>query len=175
MNSNAEVLQMTASNINQARRLLPMLLLALSFSATAQAAKSIPDTSLGLTKTDVNDSPAPEKFTYSEDFPGIDPVLKRAYPGAPPQIPHLIEAFLPVGKARNMCKVCHDKRDTLGANGKAKKVKGQPTAIPASHYTDHRLDTGKIGKTVVGARTVCTQCHVPQANIKPLVENTFDD
>jgi nitrate reductase cytochrome c-type subunit len=74
-----------------------------------------------------------------------------------------------------MCKVCHDKRDTLGKTGKAEKVKGQPTAIPASHYTDHRLDTGKIGKTLVGARTVCTQCHVPQANVKPLVTNTFDD
>lgn len=163
---------------NPTHRLLPTLLMALAFSAfsmNTQAAKPITDISLGLSKTAVTDSPTPEKFSYSEKFPGIDPVLKRAYPGAPPQIPHNIEAFLPVGKARNMCKTCHDKRDTFDANGKAKKVKGQPTAIPASHYIDHRLDTGKIGKTLVGARTVCTQCHVPQANVKPLVKNTFDD
>lgn len=154
------------------------LLLALALAAlsgNAQAAKPIADSQLGLSKTDVADSPAPLKFDYSENFPGIDDVLKRAYSGAPPQIPHSIEAFLPASKNRNMCKVCHDKRDTLGSTGKAKKVKGQPTAIPASHYTDHRLDTGKIGKALVGARTVCTQCHVPQANVKPLVENTFDN
>ena len=150
-------------------------LLAVAFSGSAFAGKPIHDTSLGLSKTAVTDSPPPEKFHYSENFPGIDPVLKRAYPGAPPQIPHNIEAFLPVGKARNMCKTCHDKRNTFDASGKAKKVKGQPTAIPASHYIDHRLGNGKIGKTVVGARTVCTQCHVPQANVKPLVENTFGD
>jgi cytochrome c-type protein NapB len=140
-----------------------------------QAAKPVKDSSLGLSKTSVNDSPEPEKFGYSNNFPGTGNLLPRAYLNAPPQIPHNIEAFLPVGKARNMCKVCHDKRDTLGKTGKAEKVRGQPTAISASHYVDHRLDTGKIGKSLVGARTVCTQCHVPQANVKPLVTNTFDD
>lgn len=149
--------------------------LALIFNSNAQAGKPIVDSQLGLSKTAVTDSPPPEKFRYSENFPGIDPVLKRAYPGAPPQIPHNIEAFLPVSKDRNMCKTCHDKRDTFDATGKAKKVKGQPTAIPASHYTDNRYAPGKIGKTLVGARTVCTQCHVPQANVKPLVKNSFDD
>ena len=166
---------MISKKINPARRLLPVFLVSLAFNANVLASKSISDTSLGLSKTAVTDSPAPEKFDYSENFPGIDSTLKRAYSGAPPQIPHSIEAFLSVSKDRNMCKVCHDKRDTLGSTGKAKKVKGQPTAIPASHYTDHRLDTGKIGKDLVGARTVCTQCHVPKANVKPLVEYTFDD
>lgn len=160
---------------NKTTTQLSLCLLALAFSSSVNAAKPITDTSLGLSKTDINDSPAPLKFNYNDNFPGLDPVLKRAYSGAPPQIPHNIEAFLPVGKTRNMCKVCHDKRDTFDANGKTKRVKGQPTAIPASHYIDHRLNTGEIGKTVIGARTVCTQCHVPQANVQPLVENTFDD
>jgi cytochrome c-type protein NapB len=144
-------------------------LLLLSPIGTLSAA-SISDTQLGLSKTAVNESPAPSKFNYSENFPGVDPLLPRAYPGAPPQVPHNIEAFLPVSKDRNMCKTCHDKPETIG-----KKVKGQPTAIPASHYTDHRVDDAKMGKTLIGARTVCTQCHVPQANVRPLVENTFDD
>lgn len=152
---------------------LPILSLTLSMyagSAGAQEAALIADVSLGLSKTAVTDSPAPEKFHYSENFPGIDPVLKRAYPGAPPQIPHNIEAFLPVSKDRNMCKTCHDKPDSIG-----KKIKGQPTAIPASHYTDQRFSPGKTGTTLVGARYVCTQCHVPQASVKPLVKNTFAD
>lgn len=159
----------TASHLS-----VPALLLCLS-STPALAATPISDTRLGLSKSAITDSPPPEKFHYSENFPGIDPVLQRAYPGAPPQIPHNIEAFLPVNKDRNMCKTCHDKRDTFDASGKAKKVKGQPTAIPASHYTDNRFTPGKIGKTLVGARTVCTQCHVAQANVKPLVQNTFDN
>lgn len=154
--------------------ILPALLLCLSITP-ALAAAPITDTSLGLSKTAVTDSPPPEKFHYSENFPGIDPVLNRAYPGAPPQIPHNIETFLPVSKDQNMCKACHDKRDTFDASGKAQKIKGQPTAIPASHYTDNRFAPGKIGKTLVGARTVCTQCHVAQANVKPLVQNTFDN
>ena len=146
----------------------------LAVNISAQAAPPISDTSLGLSKTAVTDSPAPEKFNYSGNFPGSGPVLTRAYSGAPPQIPHNIETFLPINKYRNMCQGCHDKRDTFDATGKAEKIKGYPTAIPASHYIDHRVDTEKIGKTVIGARTVCTQCHVPQANVKPLVKNTFN-
>ena len=47
------------------------------------------------------------------------------------------------------------------------------TAIPVSHYTDQCNAPGKMGKELVGARYVCTQCHVPQANAKPLVDNTL--
>jgi cytochrome c-type protein NapB len=65
--------------------------------------------------------------------------------------------------------MCHDNQAMMG-----KKIKGQATSMPASHYTDHRADDGKMAKDLAGARYVCTQCHVPQANVKPLVTNTFD-
>lgn len=136
----------------------------------AQAAKPVKDSSLGLSKTSVNDSPEPEKFGYSNNFPGTGNLLPRAYLNAPPQIPHNIEAFLPVTAKSNNCKMCHDNRAMRG-----KKVKGQATAIPDSHYTDLRHAPGKVTTELIGARYVCTQCHVPQANVKPLVDNTFDD
>ena len=136
----------------------------------AQAGKPIKENSLGLSKTSVNDSPVSEKFSYSDKFPGTSEVLPRAFPGAPVQIPHNIEPFLPVTAKNNMCKTCHDKPAMWG-----KKVKGQPTAIPESHYTDLRFAPGKVTKKLIGARYVCTQCHVPQANVKPLVINTFDE
>jgi len=132
------------------------------------AGQGVADRDLGLSKTDVNDSPAPDSFHYSDKFPGSSDVLPRAYPGAPPQIPHNIESFIPVTAKNNMCKGCHDNPAMMG-----KKVKGMATAIPASHYTDVRHAPGKMGKELVGARYVCTQCHVPQANAKALVENTF--
>ncbi len=135
-----------------------------------QAAKPVKDSSLGLSKTSVNDSPAPEKFSYSNNFPGTGNLLPRAYLNAPPQIPHNIEAFLPVTAKSNNCKMCHDNRAMQG-----KKVKGQATAIPDSHYTDLRHAPGKVTTELIGARYVCTQCHVPQANVKPLVTNTFND
>ena len=135
-----------------------------------QAAKPVKENSLGLSKTSVNDSPEPEKFGYSNNFPGTGNLLPRAYLSAPPQIPHNIEAFLPVTAKSNNCKMCHDNPAMRG-----KKVKGQATAIPESHYTDNRHAPGKVTTELVGARYVCTQCHVPQANVKPLVTNTFND
>ena len=134
------------------------------------AAKPVKDSSLGLSKTSVNDSPESEKFSYSDKFPGTSNVLPRAYPGAPAQIPHDIESFLPVTTKNNACKMCHHNPAMMG-----KKVKGQATAIPASHYTDLRHAPGKVTTELIGARYVCTQCHVPQANVKPLVTNTFND
>lgn len=145
---------------------VPLILLFLVLNV--QADGSVPDRDLGLSKTDVNDSPAPENFHYSDKFPGSSEVLPRAYPGAPPQIPHNIESFIPITSKNNMCKGCHDNQSMIG-----KKVKGMATAIPTSHYTDLRHSQGKMEKELIGARYVCTQCHVPQANAKPLVENTF--
>jgi len=168
MKLNEEALKMNGTNSSKLKTVVIGLALAV-WCANGQAAKPVKDQSLGLSKTSVNDSPAPEKFSYSEDFPGTSHVLPQAYPGAPQQIPHNIESFLPVTSKNNACKMCHDNQAMMG-----KKVKGQATSIPASHYIDLRTGDGKMGKDLVGARYVCTQCHVPQANVKPLVTNTFD-
>jgi len=129
----------------------------------------ISDTDMGLSKTSVFDAPAPQPFSYNENFPGsAGSVLPRAYPGAPPQIPHNIDGFKPVTANNNPCMACHHNPSLRG-----KKVAGTPTAIPESHYVDRRNNPGTMGEQVVGARYVCTQCHVPQAKVAPLVDNTF--
>jgi nitrate reductase cytochrome c-type subunit len=92
------------------KRMLPSVLTGLVltlFCLNVQAAKPVKDSSLGLSKTSVHDSPAPEKFGYSNNFPGTGNLLPRAYLNAPPQIPHNIEAFLPVTAKSNNCKMCH--------------------------------------------------------------------
>jgi len=59
-------------------------------------------------------------------------------------------------------KVCHQQPDQVGK----KKVKGQPTALPATHYTDVKKNALNMG------RYNCTQCHAPQADVNNLVGNT---
>ena len=144
------------------------IILIVSGIAIAQGQKSINDKELGLSKTSVFEVPTPEPFDYNEAFPGTSKILPRAHPGAPPQIPHNIEMFMPITAANNACLACHDKRDLIG-----RKAAGQPTPIPLSHYTDLRRAPGKVGKKVVGARYLCTQCHAPQGKVPPLVGNNF--
>ena len=130
----------------------------------AQAAdtKSISDDQIGLSQTSVYDAPAPQAFQYRDNQPFSGEVLPRAYQGAPPQIPHDIQSFVPITRDNNMCVGCHQQPDKVG-----QKTKGQPTPLPASHYVDVKANTLNMG------RFVCTQCHAPQAKVSPLVGNTF--
>jgi len=133
-----------------------------------QAEDGIKDSETGLSKSSVFDVPTPESFHYHGVMPGTDPVYKRAYPGAPPQIPHNIEMMIPVTAAVNYCLSCHGHSAEL-----SQPLQGKATPIPASHYTDLRHSPDKVGKKLVGARYVCTQCHVAQADVAPLVKNKF--
>lgn len=147
---------------------LGVLFLAVSAIAVAQAQKGIKDTDLGLSKTSVFDTPTPKPFKYNEAFPGASKILPRAYPGAPPQIPHNIEAFKPITAGNNACISCHDKPDTIGK----KEAKNLPP-MPLSHYVTTKGKADQFQRKVSARRFLCTECHVPQANVKPLVGNTF--
>ncbi len=141
--------------------------------ATAQQA--IPDKELGLVKSAVEETPAPPAYEYTKAMPGTAAPLPRAYPTAPPQIPHNIDAFVPITAKNNACRGCHDKPADWGKP----KQKGMPTPIPESHYVDPAYGhpeaglPGKRQKVLSNSRYNCVQCHVPQANAEPLVQNTF--
>ena len=86
---------------------------------------------------------------------------KRSWKLQPPSIPHTI------GKERinleeNTCMRCHSPE-------KFKEEKA--VKIGDSHYV--AADGSKSDK-VNGRRYFCTQCHTPQYDVKPLVDNTFD-
>jgi cytochrome c-type protein NapB len=66
-----------------------------------------------------------------------------------------------------MCVGCHDQPQ------RGKKVEGMATPIPPSHYRDLREAPDKVQQRLDGSRYLCTQCHVPQADVKPPIENTF--
>ena len=138
-------------------------------TGSAVAAPTIKTNDMGLSKTSVFDVPEPKVYHYATAQPGESKVLPRAYPGAPPQIPHDISEFLPITAQNNMCIVCHDQPAEWGK----KRVKGMVTPIPTSHYTDLRNAPGKVTDHLINARYNCNQCHVPQADAPALVENTF--
>ncbi len=146
---------------------LALIGIALSLGLVAQfgqaaGSKAVSDDQLGLSKTSVYDVPDPNTFQYRDNQPFTGQLLPRAYQGAPPQIPHDIQNFVPITRENNTCVGCHQQPAMIG-----KKTKGQPTPLPITHYVDAKASSLNM------ARYVCTQCHTPQANVKPLVGNTF--
>jgi len=140
------------------------LVAAAALAAACTAAKPIPDGQLGLAKGSVFEVLTPPAVKEEASVPGEKPALPRAFADAPPLVPHGIEDFLPLTPKANACVDCHSVKE---------KVKGQATPMPASHYTDYRNAPDKVGDKVAGARWVCTACHVPQTDARPLVESRF--
>jgi cytochrome c-type protein NapB len=88
---------------------------------------------------------------------------QQNYRQQPPLIPHKIEKYQ-INLKVNQCMRCH--------NWQYAAKEGAPK-ISETHYKDHR--TGQPLDDVVPGRWFCTQCHVPQVDAKPLVENTFSE
>lgn len=86
--------------------------------------------------------------------------FERAFRLQPPLIPHQIDRYQ-IDLRANQCLGCHDW--SVAAKN------GAPT-LSMTHYQDR---DGHQTDTVAGTRWFCNQCHVPQAEAKELVENTF--
>ncbi len=87
--------------------------------------------------------------------------VQTNYRQQPPLIPHKIEKYQ-INLKVNQCMRCHNWQYAAKENA---------PKISETHYLDHR--TGQPMDDVVPGRWFCTQCHVPQVDAKPLVENTF--
>ena len=124
----------------------------------------IADASLGLAPGSVFDVLSPPVVKRNESAPGELPPPARPYATAPPRIPHGADDFLPITPKQNACLDCHGVKD---------KKAGEPTPIPASHYTDYRNAPDRVDTRVVGARYVCVSCHVATTDAPNLVENRF--
>ncbi len=131
--------------------------------------KTVEDAELGLSKTSVFDTPDPVVAPNQGKEPGENELLEAYFSGSPPMISHQVDDFLPLKIGENMCLDCHLLPEMIGEKVEA----GEPTPIPASHYTDLRRSPDKVTKELIGARFTCVQCHRPQADAKPLVANTY--
>ena len=86
----------------------------------------------------------------------------RAYPEQPPVIPHSIQGYQ-LSVNTNRCMSCHNREFTQGS--------GAPM-ISITHFMNRE---GQMLADVSPRRYFCTACHVPQADVAPLVENNFID
>lgn len=86
----------------------------------------------------------------------------RAYRQQPPLIPHKIDGYQ-ITTTNNACMNCHDWPG---------HIKAQAPKVSETHYVDRqgaRLDQ------IDGTRYFCPQCHVPQDDARPLVDNEFQN
>ena len=82
------------------------------------------------------------------------------YVNQPPMIPHSVDGYQ-VSKNTNRCLQCHGVEHY--------RTTGAPRVSP-THFMDSE---GKVLSNVAPRRYFCLQCHVPQTDAAPIVENTF--
>ena len=136
---------------------------------TEETPKSVAADDLGLSKTSVFSTPAPIVPVSTAKEPGENELVGAYFTGSPPLISHAIEDYLPIRIGENLCLDCHALPDEIGR----KPAQGDPTPVPASHYTDLRRNPDEVTQEVTSARFLCTQCHAPQLDASPLVANTY--
>jgi cytochrome c-type protein NapB len=86
----------------------------------------------------------------------------RAFAMQPPLIPHQIENYQ-VDRSFNKCMSCH---------GRDRTPETQAPMVSVTHYMDRE---GNFRSEISPRRYFCTQCHVPQMEVKPPVGNSFVD
>lgn len=91
--------------------------------------------------------------------PDRDPI-PRDYIQQPPLIPHSTKGYV-INLKFNKCLTCHSWSNYKEA---------EATKISQTHFRDRE---GNDLANVSARRYFCTQCHVPQTETPPLVENTF--
>ena len=148
--------------------LLTAISLMLAMTGPAVSADAIDDLNMGLSKTSVFDTPTPAPYAYSDAKPGKNDWLPRAWEGAPPQIPHRVEKYLPIVAAENQCLDCHDAPEQIGKPKNMDRNRKNKSPMSKAHYADNNPE-GDLS----GARYNCTQCHVPLSNASPLVGSTY--
>ena len=137
------------------RSILAVVLLLISTAAIPQS--GLVDAMRG--PTPLTEEPRPPPMANQENK---DVRRNRAFPMQPPTIPHRIDGYQ-VDRNANRCVGCHSRT-------RIEETKAIP--IPVTHYMDR---DGTVRGDVSPRRYFCTQCHVPQDEVSPLVENRFQD
>lgn len=104
----------------------------------------------------LDQTPPPEVYKTEKDHAPTP----RDYVQQPPLIPHAIDRYQ-ITRNFNKCMDCHawSKYKQEGA-----------TKVSLTHFKD---STGTELQNISPRRYFCDQCHIPQTDAKPLVDNTF--
>ncbi len=129
-----------------------LLLLTLAAGALAQNIATTRDAALDR-------QPDPPRMAAVENK---DIKRKRAYPMQPPTIPHKIDNYQ-VDINANKCMSCHSRKLSEDS---------QAPMVSVTHYMDR---DGNFLADISARRYFCNQCHVVQHEVKPTLENQFED
>lgn len=138
------------------RSVIAGLCICLALSTAAQAAE--PDIAT-LRPVPLAETSEPPRMTPQSN---TDIREVRNYPEQPPVIPHKIEGYQ-VDLRVNKCMTCHSRRSV---------EQSQAPMVSVTHFMDR---DGQFLASISPRRYFCNQCHVPQHETKPLVENNFVD
>ncbi len=130
------------------------LLIALALPATCLQAEEV-ESLRGAQGLEAPSLPPTVDRVITDDRP-----MARDYVNQPPLIPHKIEGYQ-VDRNFNKCLSCHSW---------ANYQKARATKIPPSHFKDR--DGNELANLSAG-RYFCTQCHVTQRDVRPLIDNEF--
>ena len=104
-----------------------------------------------------NNSAEPLQKNWQRDR---DPI-ERDYVQQPPLVPHAIKGYK-INVKFNKCLTCHSWANYKDAGA---------TKVSQTHFEDRDKH---VLANIAPRRYFCTQCHVPQVDAPPLVENTFE-
>ena len=135
---------------------LSIILVLLASAGMSMQAISENVTSLRGSSDLDQDSKAPESKQYPKDGMPIE----REYVQQPPLVPHKVDRYK-INLKANKCLTCHSWKNYRDAGA---------TKISQTHFEDRDAN---VLANVSALRYNCTQCHVPQADAQPLVENEF--
>lgn len=103
---------------------------------------------------------APAKAVESKRLLKVEGGFERSWKLQPPPIPHGIEKDR-ITLQENTCLRCHSKEN---------HEKEKAPMVGESHFKDR---DGNVLEKVSARRYFCNQCHAPQVDAPPLVENIF--
>lgn len=139
------------------KKSLVFLLIFYAGIALAQPAPGMGNGLRGPTPLD-KEGPAPLMPKMNND----DARRGRAFAMQPPVIPHQIDNYQ-VDKSFNKCMSCH---------GRERVAESQAPMVSVTHFMDR---DNNFRSEISPRRYFCTQCHVPQMEVRVPVENTFID
>jgi cytochrome c-type protein NapB len=105
--------------------------------------------------------------SYPDSEAGESKRIDRAFPDAPPQIPHTVDDMLPITADDNECIECHHPDNAVSKSD---------LPLPKSHFSRAVMGSGGKGDSMVwvvkgyedakdvdGSRYNCVMCHTQQA------------
>jgi nitrate reductase (cytochrome), electron transfer subunit len=138
-------------------RPIPLVTIAVLMAAGAALAQGTIATMRQGTPLDENAPTPPMPATINSDIRQV-----RNWPEQPPVIPHQIDNYQ-IDLNANRCLTCHSRT--------AVEVSQAPM-VSVTHFQNRE---GQVLAAVTPRRYFCTQCHVPQTDVQPIVGNDFQD